>query len=160
MNYGKWTVLDRADARRWWARCECGTVRAVVLYHMKVGKSTSCGCAFPPHRLSHGHTTGKLRSKEHIAWMNMLQRVRPNYIEHDRYHDRGIRVCERWHAFVNFLDDMGERPADKTSLDRIDNAKGYEPGNCRWATAKEQANNRRKARRRLPIGSVAGQTQS
>lgn len=63
--------------------------------------------------------------------------------QHKRiYFDRGIRVCERWLTFANFLADMGERPVGQT-LDRIDVNGNYEPGNCRWATSKEQGSNKR-----------------
>lgn len=64
----------------------------------------------------------------------------PNATRFDRYGRRGISFCERWAKFKNFLDDMGLRPEGK-SLERIDNNKGYEPGNCRWATPKEQSSN-------------------
>jgi hypothetical protein len=76
--------------------------------------------------------------------MAMLQRC--EYLRHKsfaRYGGRGITVCESWHAFENFLADMGQRPAG-TTLDRINPDGNYEPGNCRWATPLEQRHNRRK----------------
>jgi hypothetical protein len=94
----------------------------------------------------HGHTDGGLYSPTYHSWQAMLARCRYEHRDAERkYAGRGIGVCERWAVFENFLADMGERPAGMT-LDRADNNKGYEPGNCRWASPVDQARNRRNAR--------------
>jgi len=74
-------------------------------------------------------------------WMAMLNRCKPHFQDRAIYYDKGIRVCDRWHKFENFLEDMGNRPSPHHSIGRIDGSKGYEPGNVRWETPKQQANN-------------------
>jgi hypothetical protein len=85
------------------------------------------------------------RTPTHRAWAAMLTRVRnPRAIGHKDYHDRNIQVCERWLKFENFLEDVGEKPGPKYTIDRFPNNDGnYGPGNVRWATASEQQNNKR-----------------
>lgn len=87
-------------------------------------------------------------TRTYQSWTHMKSRCKPSSHARHIYFERGIKVCERWRSFDNFLADMGERPTGK-SLDRIDNDRGYEPGNCRWATPKEQTDNRRVTKRRL-----------
>jgi hypothetical protein len=125
---------------------------------MKVCKIEGCGgkhCARGWCRIHYNRwerngdpNCGDLRSKGGIrdhpmygAWSGMVNRcTNPNHTSFARYGGIGITVCDRWRDFRNFLADMGERPAGKT-LDRIDGMKGYEPGNCRWASATEQRRN-------------------
>lgn len=124
---------------RWLCRCECGTEKIVDGENLKYGHTTSCGCAKGTHR----HTKANGKSPTYVSWQSMMARCYyPSNPAHAYYKSLGIEVCERWHTFSNFLADMGERP-DGTTLDRYPDKTGdYEPGNCRWATKKEQANNR------------------
>lgn len=87
-----------------------------------------------------------MKSSEHFmydSWLGMRQRCsNKNHKNYNDYGGRGITVCERWNSFKNFLEDMGERPS-KTTLDRIDNTKGYSPENCKWSSQLHQVLNSR-----------------
>ena len=87
---------------------------------------------------------GMYRSSEYMAWANMLSRCRnPKHPRFRQYGARGVTVCERWFCFEAFLADMGRKPGQEMSLDRIDPAGNYEPGNCRWISFDANRRNRR-----------------
>lgn len=93
---------------------------------------------------SHGHSRAGKRSPTYRSWVAMKQRcLNPVTFEYRRYGKLGVKVCDRWLNFEAFLEDMGERPTPKHTLDRKNPYLGYAPENCEWSTSKEQANNRR-----------------
>jgi hypothetical protein len=96
------------------------------------------------YRDHHGHTVGGKFSPTYTTWHKMVQRcTNPNDTNYHKYGGRRIVVCDRWLYFTNFLADMGERPTG-LQLDRIDNNQGYYPGNCRWVTIQQNAQNTRR----------------
>lgn len=152
--FGKLRVLGPAPRPEgkpgsWWlCSCECGVTRAFRGRLVHAGRAQSCGCTRPASisvaKTVHGHRASQA-SPEYHAWNRMKERcTNPSNIGFRYYGGRGIRVCNAWlSSFEAFLADVGLRPSEQHSIDRIDVNGNYEPRNVRWATDVEQARNKR-----------------
>lgn len=152
--FGRLTVISEIAKRSinravyWNCVCDCGSKVKTTGNALKSGHTKSCGCLYDPEmNTKHGYNRRGQTKSEYRIWCNMKYRCQvKTYKEFYLYGGRGIKVCKRWLSFENFISDMGDRPSDKYSLDRINTNGNYEPENCRWATSSEQNHNRRSNR--------------
>jgi len=172
MRFGRLVVLGKfhkpaASSRSLWeCKCDCGTIKVINSSSLKT--TNSCGClrlemsralganksyiakrsGINAGAYKHGCKSRSGASPEYKVWIGMKRRCYDaSFKDYPNWGGRGVRICERWNSsFENFLSDMGTRPSKLHSIDRIDSAGNYEPGNCRWATPDVQGSNTRSCR--------------
>lgn len=150
--YGRLTVIERAvsppqvkstDAH-WKVLCSCGNYKSVSGVSLRSGNTRSCGCLARDHGLVVNRKHGGYMGRLYKIWQSMRDRCRnPNSEAYKNYGGRGVVVCSQWSEYMQFELDVGGDPGIDYELDRIDNNKGYEPGNVRWATKTTNNRNRR-----------------
>lgn len=128
-------------AGAWECRCVCGNLRIVIASKLRNLEVKSCGCKKSRLIAAARATHGMSATRVYSIWAGMIQRCKGTKHTTERYKARGITVCPEWLSFERFYADMGE-PPEGYSIEREDNSKGYEPGNCVWADNRTQGRNR------------------
>lgn len=146
--FGRLIAIEpfRDKQRTYWkCICDCGNEKTTVRECLTAGFTKSCGCAQKEGARDRRTSHGLSKSPEYKSWSGMRDRcLNENNDSYDNYGGRGITICQRWiDSFELFYADMGQKPGQNYSIDRIDNDLGYSPSNCRWATGETQGRNRR-----------------
>lgn len=151
--FGRWTVIefshkDSQSRRVWLCECECGSIKAVLEYNLKSGRSTSCGC-YHKETISkiisdRNYVHGEAGTRLYKIWQNMKQRcANPKDTHYKWYGGRGIKVCDAWQEYIPFRDwALQNGYDDSLTIERIDSSKGYEPNNCEWVSLSENVKRR------------------
>lgn len=144
---------DKSGKATWLCKCDCGSSVILNTSRLTTGNTRSCGCLRKEEARRNKLHHGRSHTRTHNIWVAMRKRCNNvNASNFYLYGGRGIKVCSEWDVFENFLNDMGQCPGPKYSIDRIDNSKGYSKDNCRWGTRTIQNNNTRRNRRIEMLG--------
>lgn len=150
--FGYWKVIERfanteGRCTKWLCECKCGTRKVVNGATLRNGTSKSCGCMRTELLIERVRTHGKRKTRLYRIWAQMIQRTtNKNQKDYDYYGERGIAVCKEWRESFDTFEQWAKENgyAENLTIDRKDNNKGYEPGNCHWVTMKEQSRNTRR----------------